>query len=304
MKSHFHNWSDVRVFLAVVRTGSTLGASKTLAMTQPTVARRIDALEHALGLMLFDRDTRGFHPTAEALELMEPAEKIEAGVTALSEAAERAKSNGGGAIRLTAPIPAFTRRLSGLLDSFCEMHPNVRFEFFPSNAMTDIAGGEVDIAIRAAEEVEDPALICRKLAVLTGSLYGSKRYGDKHGLPASVDDLAGHKFIVFDAPGNPIKLNNWLLGRIDPDQIMMRVPDINAMFTAIEMGAGLGPLPTSQVKIQDKVIRCFAPPPETALTLWLLVNPKAYRRAEVKAFTSFFAPRYAAEMVQLENRSG
>lgn len=304
MKSHFQNWSDVRVFLAVVRAGSTLGASKELAMTQPTVARRIDALENALGLTLFDRDTRGFRPTPEAQELMAAAEMIETGAAALSEAAEKEKSKGGGAIRLTAPIPAFTRRLSGILDGFCEMHPNVRFEFFPSNAMVDIAGGEVDVAVRAADTIEDPALICRKLTVLTGSLYGSKRYCDKHGLPASADDLAGHKFIVFGGPGNPIKLNNWLLGRINPDQIIMRVPDQSAMFTAIEMGAGLGPLPTSQVKAQDKVIRCFAPPPEASLTLWLLVNPKAYRRAEVKAFTSFFAPRYAAEMAQLENRSG
>ena len=56
MKSDFRDWSDVRVFLAVVRAGSTLAASKSLGMAQPTVARRIEALEHALGLVLFERD--------------------------------------------------------------------------------------------------------------------------------------------------------------------------------------------------------------------------------------------------------
>jgi DNA-binding transcriptional LysR family regulator len=39
MKSAFQNWADVRVFLAVMRTGSTLAAAKVLDMSQPTVAR-------------------------------------------------------------------------------------------------------------------------------------------------------------------------------------------------------------------------------------------------------------------------
>jgi DNA-binding transcriptional LysR family regulator len=62
MKSETWNWSDLRVFLAVLDAGSTLAASKALGMAQPTVARRIDALEHATGLTLFERDTRGRNP--------------------------------------------------------------------------------------------------------------------------------------------------------------------------------------------------------------------------------------------------
>jgi DNA-binding transcriptional LysR family regulator len=64
MKSENWNWSDLRVFLAVLDAGSTLAASKALGMAQPTVARRIDALEHATGLTLFERDTRGAQATA------------------------------------------------------------------------------------------------------------------------------------------------------------------------------------------------------------------------------------------------
>ncbi|MBT8425437.1 MAG: LysR family transcriptional regulator, partial [Silicimonas sp.] len=52
MKSEFRNWSDIRVFLAVIREGSTLAASRKLGVAQPTVARRIDALEHETGLIL------------------------------------------------------------------------------------------------------------------------------------------------------------------------------------------------------------------------------------------------------------
>ena len=88
MKSGFQNWSDVRIFLAVCRKGSTLAASQELGMAQPTVARRIDALEHVLELVLFDRDNRGFRPTGAARTLLPLAESLEAAALALAKTAE------------------------------------------------------------------------------------------------------------------------------------------------------------------------------------------------------------------------
>ena len=42
------DWNDLRHFLAVARTGSTLAAGNALRVSQTTVARRITALEAAL----------------------------------------------------------------------------------------------------------------------------------------------------------------------------------------------------------------------------------------------------------------
>jgi DNA-binding transcriptional LysR family regulator len=53
------DWSDLRHFLAVARTGSTLAAARHLGVNQTTCARRITALEEELGLTLFDEDERG-----------------------------------------------------------------------------------------------------------------------------------------------------------------------------------------------------------------------------------------------------
>ena len=68
MQSRFKDWGDVRVFLAVMREGSTLAASRVLGINQTTVARRIDVLENALGLTLFEKTTAGSQrPTASAI---------------------------------------------------------------------------------------------------------------------------------------------------------------------------------------------------------------------------------------------
>ena len=48
------DWDDLRHFLAVAKAGTTLAAARELGVSQSTSARRIDALETALGLKLFD----------------------------------------------------------------------------------------------------------------------------------------------------------------------------------------------------------------------------------------------------------
>ena len=62
------DWNDLRYFLAVARTGSTLAAGRTLRVSQTTAARRVTALEAALGLILFERRPTGYAltPAGEA----------------------------------------------------------------------------------------------------------------------------------------------------------------------------------------------------------------------------------------------
>ena len=54
------DWNDLRAFLAVAETGSTLAAGKRLRVSQTTAARRVAALEEALGVTLFDRRQSGY----------------------------------------------------------------------------------------------------------------------------------------------------------------------------------------------------------------------------------------------------
>ncbi|WP_051067940.1 LysR family transcriptional regulator [Octadecabacter antarcticus] len=148
MNSVFQNWSDVRVFLAVLRAGSTLAASKELGMAQPTVARRIEALEHTLGVTLFERNTQGFRPTPDAQALVWSAEAIEQAAKVLDMKAGRLASAKCRTIRITAVVDAFNPRLSAILEGFVESYGNVNFELIPSDDTIDISGGDVDVAIR------------------------------------------------------------------------------------------------------------------------------------------------------------
>ncbi|HEY4032012.1 MAG TPA: LysR family transcriptional regulator [Caulobacteraceae bacterium] len=71
------DWDDIRCFKAVARDGSTLAASRALGLDQAIVARRIEALEQALDLELFERGRAGRRLTEAGHVLLSSAEALE-----------------------------------------------------------------------------------------------------------------------------------------------------------------------------------------------------------------------------------
>ena len=51
------DWSDLRILLAVGRSGSLAAAAVALGVHRSAVMRRVERLEARLGLRLFDRST-------------------------------------------------------------------------------------------------------------------------------------------------------------------------------------------------------------------------------------------------------
>ena len=189
MNSHFENWSDVRFFLAVFRHGSTLAASKKLGVAQPTVSRRIDALESEIGLALFDRGSRGVRPTDCAKALLASAEEMERVAEKFEQKLEQLRKPR--TIRITAP-GNFSEQVMDIFSAFSAKNPDVGFEFIHSIKVLDLASGEADIAIRLTKEEQDQNLICRKIRDAKWALFGSTSYSQKFGLPKSEDELGGH----------------------------------------------------------------------------------------------------------------
>ena len=105
------SWDDIRYFLAVMRGGSLSAAARALQVQHSTVARRIDALESALGIRLFDRLPRGWPPTDEGLHLAEHAARIETDAHAFARAAcARRRSTAWCAYRRRRCSPATSSR--------------------------------------------------------------------------------------------------------------------------------------------------------------------------------------------------
>lgn len=292
MKNGFRNWSDVRVFLAVIREGSTLAASRKLGLAQPTVARRIDALEHEIGLTLFERDTRGFRPTEAARELVSFAEQIEAAALRFSETAQDLGHTRP--VRITAFSGNLSPKVTSILSEFSLKRPDVPFELLPGVKVLDLAAGEADIALRLVRSSPDPDLICRRISTAKYAIYGSPAYADRHGLPASVEDLGNHTFVSFYREDLPSVVHDWLAAHVRPDQILRTYSEFDLLLAAVRAGHALSIINVRFAESDGGFVQCFGPIEELSAEHMLLVSPAAYRRPEVREFVNFFAPRYAA----------
>src|SRR5215471_7177742 len=70
-------WSDLKIFLAISREGTLGAAARRLGQTQPTMGRRLRALEQAVGHTLFQRTADGFVLTDEGNAVLGHAERME-----------------------------------------------------------------------------------------------------------------------------------------------------------------------------------------------------------------------------------
>ena len=72
--SLFDNRQHLRTIVAVAEYGSISHAAKALGTTQPTLSRRLAALERTSGIRLFDRSSpHGTRPTVIGMRVVELA---------------------------------------------------------------------------------------------------------------------------------------------------------------------------------------------------------------------------------------
>jgi DNA-binding transcriptional LysR family regulator len=141
-------WDDLRIFLAVAESGSLSAASKRLRVTQPTVSRRVAALEAELGEPLFLRSLGGVSITSYGERLLEPARRMAEWASEVDSAAERRDAKPSGLVRVTAAPGVAWDLLVPFAAAFRARLPAVRLELLSSIESLDLSRREADVALR------------------------------------------------------------------------------------------------------------------------------------------------------------
>ena len=163
------DWDDLRFFLALCEAGTLSGAARATRVEHTTVARRIDALETALGARLFDRFPKGWSLTAAGTALVPHARKLEDDMHALLNVARGATEVAGG-VRVSAP-PALTAcLLAPRLRAPLSRLPGVEIDLRAEARTTDLMRRQADIALRFARPTS-PGLVTKLLAHVDYALY-------------------------------------------------------------------------------------------------------------------------------------
>ena len=190
------NWDDIRVFLAVARSGQILAASRRLGLNHATAARRLTALETALDSQLFIRRTNGCVLTGEGEAFLVHAERVEAEMLAAQSGLGKTDSAISGTVRIGAPDGFGVHFLAERLGMLTSRHPDLTLQLVPVPRSFSLPQREADIAVT----VEQPAvgrLVSRKLVDYSLSLYASEEYLAEMGRPQSAEDLRHHRLISY-----------------------------------------------------------------------------------------------------------
>ncbi len=139
----------LRHFVAVYRTGSFRSAADELGVTQSTVTKRIQQLEKAVNMRLFNRTTRAVEPTDTARHLIVHAENVLRSSTMFTEEARLLAGGDIGSIRVDAMALAAETLITGGLKRLAATHPNLEVEVVvgSSDIYRDLATGECDVVV-------------------------------------------------------------------------------------------------------------------------------------------------------------
>lgn len=280
-------WSDLRIFLAVARAGSTLQAAHVLGINQTTVSRRIQALEAALGLTLFARRSTGYSLTGHGKILLDSAIRVEGSVQAFVSDADRLRRLSGTVIRVTAPESMFAHLLAPIVRAYRRDHPEIRIEQVSSERYLDLERGEADIAFRSIKQPPEERLIAQRLPDMAWTLYCSADYAAEHGMPGGPEDLRNHAVLVYDSALEQTRWGHWLAAHADPERIAARSNSVTNMVGLIRASLGVGLLPCLDGDTAA-LLRCIdPPPPELFGAWWLLMTPEVHHVPAVRRFTDF-----------------
>lgn len=275
-------WDDVRVLLAVLRTGSFTAAARRLGTDQSTISRRIAALEAEVGV-LFERGARGPRPTELAERWRPSAERIDDEMHLLADLAAGTEPSVRGRVRLaTSEGLAIHALVPEVLPALQAAHPELRIEIATSERAVDLASREADVALRFFRGGRGD-LVIKKIATIPTAVLARRSHA-RRWRGRSAEALP---WIVVDVPELDTPEAEWV--RAQGGEVRLVCTSYEVQLAAIRVGLGVGVAPLPVLRTHRELVALEGLPPGPPLELFL-VTRRAIRHQ----------PRIAAVMAILE----
>lgn len=231
------DWSDLRIFLAIARHGTLGAAARHVGQTQPTLGRRLRALEQALGHTLFQRTREGFVLTDEGQAALAHAERMEEEALALERDLAGAEATLEGVLRVTCSEWFGVTVLPPALAQFARLHPRVVVELLTDARLYSLPRREADLAFRIAP-FDEPEVISRRLMRIPYAVYA--REGAP---PPTPGDGAESSLLVMDAAFGGMPDVAWIQRMLPNARIVSRSNNREVQARLCALGAGIAVLP-------------------------------------------------------------
>lgn len=190
--------NPLRVFLAIVDSGSQHAAARTLGLTQPAVTKALQRLEAELEVRLFDRSVHGAVLTEYGQALLAHARLIDSELKTCVEALDQIKGARKGSISIALAHLPGTLLLPGVLRTFRQKWPDVNLRIAASVypfLISQVRDGSLDFAIAPAPLHDWPEDLLREPLMPT-TLSPVVRRGHPLATASSLRDLSHAEWVL------------------------------------------------------------------------------------------------------------
>lgn len=153
----------MQTFVRIVEAGSLSAAAAQLRTAQPTVSRRLQALERSLGVRLLQRSTHVMRLTVDGERCFERAKALLADWAAFEADLRGAQEEPEGTLRVAVPHAFGQEKFVEPLARFLRAHPRVAVEWLLLDEVRDFIASGIDCAIQVGEP-SDPGVVAIRLA--------------------------------------------------------------------------------------------------------------------------------------------
>lgn len=275
-------WNDLRIILAIGRSGTLSGAAKSLNLNHSTVFRRINIIEDKLQVRFFDRMQNGYVLTEAGNIAMSAAQRIDDEMNGLSRQLVGKDLRLQGTIRVTAPEGVSLKLLRPIFADFLKINPDIHIDLVVTGNTLQLSRREADIAVRVTSKPPDTS-IARKVCRFRFAVYASRRY-----LKTKKDcALKDYNWLLLDDSSHWFSASLWKKMGHPNASVRFSSDSTVAIVNAVKDGLGVAPLPCFLGDNEKKLVRIQEPTEEPAPDLWLLTHPDLRNTARIKALIDF-----------------
>jgi DNA-binding transcriptional LysR family regulator len=289
------SWDDLRIFVVVARTLNFRKAATALRTTTSTVLRRMERLEETLRFRLFDRLPDGVGLTIDGRSVYATAQQMERASHTLRAHLDQDLTTRG-TVRCSITEGLGTLWVLPHLVQYNRAHPSTVVDLRCSMEVADVLRMEADVAVQLTRPARAQAKAAR-LGRMHIYPFAARSYADIYGLPTKLEEVARHRFIDQRAPQIDEDLAPRILNMPSIEGIVaLRTNSSTAHFHAIELGLGIGALPTYAIAFAPELI-----PVDFGVRhhvdIWITYHPDARSVRRVSSFidwlrTLFDSNRY------------
>lgn len=244
------DWADLHFFLAVAEGGSLSKAAKRLRTTQPTVSKRLDELEHRLGVKLALRSKAGITLTEKGRFVAQQVEAMGRSVDLITHEVAMLDAAPEGEVCIVCPDALATYFLAPALVDLNRAHPGIRLEV---HARADeLARPDITVQFHETKRMDDVAI---PLGWVHHGVFASQDYLDLYGTPKVVTDAFQHRMLMH--VGYVSQTERWRPKQNDIQKILdfsLRTDCGPFLVSATASGGGIASMPTYVANVDPRLI--------------------------------------------------